>query len=319
MRPGAGPALAGALASLCLTVWGCARTPLIAPVQVTAAPVSVPAPYVTDYRSAVALISNIMVTELRLPLPGEVVVFVYPTREAYAEGLARHGRMSRARAAEIAAYSVGLGQPRRLFISDAGLRGKSRGVWLGVVAHELTHVAQYELSGGRRGRSEQWLREGMADWVAARVLERLGETTFGRRRNQALKAVARSLHPVDREPPDLARLGTPRGWETWNLYRPEAPSYRLAFLLTDLLIQQHGMDRMIAYFRAFARSNDRFGAFQDAFGVVLGDFAGEAVRRLAAETPPPQARSGCAPGGPTEASAGELGPGPKPACAGDEE
>jgi hypothetical protein len=39
-----------------------------------------------------------------------------------------------------------------------------------LLAHEMAHSFQYELGGGRRGTSDQWLREGFADWVAIGVL-----------------------------------------------------------------------------------------------------------------------------------------------------
>src|SRR5262249_62084198 len=90
------------------------------------------------------------------------------------------------------------------------------GAWPGGLAHELTHVVQYQLAGGRRGRSEQWLREGMADWVACQVLERLGVSSFRDERAQVVRAVAGKL-PLADEPLDLVDLGQPRGWEMRHL------------------------------------------------------------------------------------------------------
>ena len=57
----------------------------------------------------------------------------------------------------------------------SSLRGRLAGggsEWLRLIAHELTHVSQFELAGGE-GRAEQWLAEGMAEHVAFQVLERL--------------------------------------------------------------------------------------------------------------------------------------------------
>jgi len=152
-----------------------------------------------------------MATELDLPLPAELTVYVYPTRKGYAQGLMDVGGIAAGRAAELAEHSVGVSQPRRLFLSDEVLRELPWSTRLSVLAHELTHVAQYELSGGRRGESEQWLREGMADWVACWTLERLGEGTFGRERWQAVRAVAHGFPAADGAPLDLVQLGRPRG------------------------------------------------------------------------------------------------------------
>lgn len=233
-----------------------------------------------SYESAVRVVAAIMVAEMGLPLPSRFTVFVYPSRTAYAEGLATSGRMPARRAEEIAAYSVGLGQHRRLFINDEALRGTCRRAWLAVVTHELTHSAQYELSGGRRGRSEQWLREGMADWVAARVLDRLGDTTFRAERSRVIGDIARMRPALGDESLDLVDLGQPRGWETRHLRAGDRRTYRLAFLVTDELIRRSGWARLVEYFRAFVDSDDRFDNFRQAFGLSLDEFERDALGRL---------------------------------------
>ncbi len=280
-----------AAAALILIAAGCARATLVVPVRIApearTGPVHTGTP--TSYRSAVQAIATVMVTELGLLLPQEFTLFVYPSRAAYAEGLAGTGDMSAQRAAEIAGYSVALGQHHQLFVNDGALRGARRRVWLAVVAHELTHMAQFELSGGQRGTSEQWLREGMADWVAARVLERLGEHTLSRRRARALGAVARAL-PALRDgsldpdsPLDLVDLGRPEGWEARRLGRGGRATYPLAFLLTDALVRRSGFERLATYFRAFAETDDRFGHFQRAFGLSLAEFEAQALGQLREE------------------------------------
>ncbi|MBI2467694.1 MAG: hypothetical protein HYV62_07730 [Candidatus Rokubacteria bacterium] len=239
-----------------------------------------PADALASDEAAVRAIAGVMVTELGLPLPTEFTVFVHPTTASYAEGLARAGEMPGWRAAEIAAYSVGLSQHRRVFINADVLGGRPRSTWLGLVAHELTHLAQYELSGGRRGASEQWLREGMADWVACRILERLGESSFSTERNQAILALAQDLATLEEHPVDLTELGNPGGWEARHLRSGDRLTYRLAFLLTDELISRYGFGRMVAYFRTFADSDDRPGNFERVFGLPLSAFESEAVARI---------------------------------------
>ncbi len=262
------------------TVAGCAAPASVRPIRLDAEALAQPATPSTGYEPAVRSIAAVMVHDLALPLPPEVLVFVYPTRTAYAAGLADVPGMPESRAREIAGYSVGLGQRGRLFINDGALRDAPRSVWLGILAHELTHVAQYELSGGVRGQSEQWLREGMADWVACQVLERLGAGTFRDERAQAMQAVAMDLPRLRSDAVDLVDLGRPQGWETRHLRSGERLTYRLAFLLTDELVRRRGFDRLVAYFRAFANSDDRAGNFEAAFGVTLTQFQAEALARL---------------------------------------
>lgn len=285
-RSAASPPLAygrvAAVAVLAVILGGCAGQARVLPIRLDPATprAAVPTGPLTSYDAAARSISTILVGEFGLPLPAEFTVFVYPGRAQYARGLAQAGQMPAPRAAEIAGYSVGLGQRRRLFINEEPLRGAPPAAWLSVVAHELTHLAQYELSGGYRGRSEQWLREGMADWVACQVLERLGEGTFVGERSQAIAAVALNPQVLQNDPPDLVELGQPHGWEARHLRSGGHLTYGLAFLMTDELIRRHGFDRVIGYFRAFADSDDRFGNFQRVFGVSLREFEQDALTRI---------------------------------------
>ena len=233
----------------------------------------------TGYESAVEAIGAVMVGELGLPLPGQFTVFVFPTPGGYAEALVQLGGVSPARAVELAEHSVGLARPGRLLLNDHALRGARRSAWLGLPTHELTHLAQYELSGGRRGRSEQWLREGMAGLVTARVLERLGQGTFDHRREQACQ-VARGLPALREAPPNLVDLGNPKGWEARALGAEGRLVYRLAFLLTEDLIRRRGFESLIAYFQAFADSDDRLGHFRRVFGLSLKEFERAALARI---------------------------------------
>jgi hypothetical protein len=191
--------------------------------------------------------------------------------------------MSPHRATQVATYSVGLGQHRRLFLNDGSLRNGALRQRLAVVAHELTHLAQYELAGGRRGGSEQWLREGMADWIACWVLERLGERTPACRRDDALLAVASELPTPSDASVDLVDLGRPLGWVARHPPAGNELTYRLAFLLTDRLVRQYGLSTVTTYFRSFADRDDRFGNFERAFGLPLAEFEHAALLEIRLE------------------------------------
>lgn len=275
--------LPAAAVAVALLAAGCAAgSTLVLPIRIEPERLTAPAaarPF-TDYESAVRSIAAIMVAELGLPLPRRFTLFIYPTRTEYERGLIRDGHMPQARAAEIAEYSVGLGQHRRLFINDGALRSAPQSASLRIVAHELTHLAQYELSGGRRGSSEQWLREGMADWVTSRTLERLGAGTSLYRRQRAVRTVARALPALEDDMLDLVDLGRPLGWETRHLRVGGQVTYGLALLLTEELIRRRGFESLIAYFQAFANSDDRFGHFRAAFGLSVEEFEAHALDRL---------------------------------------
>jgi hypothetical protein len=141
-----------------------------------------------------------------------------------------------------------------------------------LIAHELTHVAQIELAQGE-GRAEQWLAEGMAEWAAYSVLERLGLDALVERRAAAIGHVRDHPALLDGRL-DLDALGTPQGFAV----RPEI--YQLSFLMTDYLIRRHGFESLIGYLRILATGHGRYASFQLAFGQTLEEFEREILGHL---------------------------------------
>jgi hypothetical protein len=134
-------------------------------------------------------------------------------------------------------------------------------------------VAQIELAQGE-GRAEQWLAEGMAEWAAFTVLERLGLDDLAGR--QAVAIGHAREHPALRAGRlDLLSLGTPRGFTLRHLKEGSRPTYQLAFLMADYLVRRHGFDRLITYFRGFAEGRGRQENFRLAFGQELEEFEQE--------------------------------------------
>ena len=91
--------------------------------------------------------------ELGLPLPS-TRVYVYASRQAFRRGIVEDANLSPDGADELAGFAVGLARPGRVLLN--GRLADSGSEWLRLVAHELTHVAQFELAGGE-GRADQWL------------------------------------------------------------------------------------------------------------------------------------------------------------------
>jgi hypothetical protein len=272
------------LAVAVLALSGCAQGRTVVPVRVLpAAIVPAASPAILDVSShedTVRVVATVMVRDLRLPLPETVMVYVYSSRQVFEQGLIADGRVSPVRAAELSDFAVGVGKRRQLLLHQESNVG--RGEWVRLVAHELSHVAQIEMAEGE-GRAEQWLAEGMAEWVAFRVLERLRLDTVVRRRVVAIETVRDHPAVVARRL-DLETLGTPRGFTVRHLREGSHPTYQLAYLLTDYLIGRDGFDRVIEYFRSFAKRVDRRGNFEAAFGQSLGEFEREALAHLTTST-----------------------------------
>jgi hypothetical protein len=140
----------------------------------------------------------------------------------------------------------------------------------------MTHVSQIELAQGE-GRAEQWLAEGMAEWVAFSVLERLHYDSLSRRRTAALTGV-RDQAALQAGRLDLDTLGTPRGFTMRHLREGSLPTYQLSFLMTEYLIQRDGFSRL--WSAGAARSRDRRGNFRRAFGQSFEQFEAEVLEYL---------------------------------------
>ena len=240
-----------------------------------AAPTDARALRTTD--DAVRGIAAIMAKSFGLPVPDSVTVLVYGGRRAFEQGLMRDARVSPVQAAQLSDFAIGVGARGQVLLNDQPTDRTQR-EWLRLIAHELTHVSQIELSGGE-GRGEQWLAEGMAEWVAFSTLEHLGLDTLERRR-QAAMAVTRSHVTLLQGKLDLEARGTPQGFTAWHLQEGSIPVYQLTFLMTDYLVQRRGFEVIRTYFASFRRASDRRKNFEAAFGESLTDFEKDVLVRL---------------------------------------
>ena len=230
----------------------------------------------TTHESAVRGVAAVVAKDLGLPVPSELTVYVYGSRRVFEQGLIEDARLTPARAAELSEFAIGVGKRRQLLFNDEmERRGRE---WLRLVAHEVAHVSQFELAEGE-GRGEQWLAEGMAEWVAFQVLERFGLDTMARRRGIALAGI-KSHSTLVATRLDLETLGTPRGFTVRHLRDGSLPTYQLAFLMSDYLITKVGLPRVADYFSYFRTSRDRRANFARAFGQPIDGFELEVVEHL---------------------------------------
>ena len=79
---------------------------------------------------------------------------------------------------------------------------------------------------------------------------------------------------------DLEARGTPEGFTGWHVREGALPTYQLAFLMADYLVERRGFDELKRYFGSFARSRDRHRNFEVAFGTTLAAFEVDVLARL---------------------------------------
>jgi hypothetical protein len=256
---------------VCMLLAACGTVPRERLLTVTPGAPRSAAAHITTYQDAVDTIVSVMAQDLKIPIPNtSFTLYFYSYREAYAQGLTEKFDTDPVVAREIAKSSLGrirqTHEGKQLLVNEEILEQLQWPDRINVLAHELTHIVQYELAGGRLA-GDLWLIEGFADWVASRVLEALGLDTFSRRKNQKIAQVRR-----EHTPPPLAQMATVQDWDALSARHGGASAYGQAFLATDLLIQQHSLASIIEYFRRVNRASSRLQHFQAIFGEGLSVF-----------------------------------------------
>ena len=224
--------------------------------------------WIDTYESAVASIAEILERDLRLPAI-QASLYFYDDQNAFQRALELDG-YEPAFARDAAATLSGIAGFRRVILNDANLRWLEWPNRVALLAHELTHTVQYEFSRGRRSTSEQWLREGFAEWVEVYVMDVLGFTTWDRARGIALQRVRDAARK--QPPPTFAEMVTYPEWVRMVQRSGEEGVYAQALIAADLLIARHGRDAVVGYFRLFETSEDRLANFRAAFGEELPAF-----------------------------------------------
>lgn len=232
--------------------------------------------WIASDEEALASIRAIMTRDLGLP-DVRAAVYFHRDRDAFRAALEAEGyepSFARDTAEALSAVSG----HQRVIVNDGAMRDLAWPIRIGLLAHELTHTLQYEFSGGTRGTSEQWLREGFAEWVEVEVLVRLDLTTRATARVIALNrlrgAGVRAL--------PLAEMVTFPHWVALAQRLGQEPIYAHAFLAAEFLLRRHGVPAALEYFRLFAASDDRLANFRRAFGEDLPAFDAAFQEYLAA-------------------------------------
>jgi hypothetical protein len=224
--------------------------------------------WIRDYPEALATTLDVMRGELQLPVVQARLVFVPDdqTFEALLLAIGYPHQLAR----DTAGVMTAIGGHRSVLINQRRIERHNWPGRVSTLAHELTHVLQYELGGGHRGTSAQWLREGFAEWVALRVMEALDRPFMNDVTRSALVRV-RSFGPSERFPP-LVQLGRFPEWVRQSRGPAGEVLYDFALFAAINVINRHGVDSVLDYFSRFATRQDPEANFRDAFGETEGTF-----------------------------------------------
>ena len=81
--------------------------------------------------------------------------------------------------------------------------------------------------------------------------------------------------------PPLTQMVTFPDWIALARRFDQEAFYGHAWMATQLLIDRHGVAKVISYFERFAQSDDRLANFREAFGEDLSQFEAAAAASLA--------------------------------------
>lgn len=257
-----------------LVAAACAKVP--APVEVvalTSSPDAASPGPAGRYETDLAAIMDAFEQALGLPRP-DVMLVLFPGRRSFEQGLLDIG-YTPALARSASSFNA-IGGARAILVNASVVNRFDRTRRVRLLAHELVHSLQYRFSGGTRGASEQWLREGFAEWAACRMTAHLGLGSFDSLRDDLLGVLAGARFGL--RPAPLDRLVTFPQWvEAQGRY--EAPLYAQAFVAAELLVDTYGVPAIVAYFERFRDTNDHERAFAEAFGVERAAFERSFMRR----------------------------------------
>jgi hypothetical protein len=223
----------------------------------------------SDYDRALAVVTSVLKKEFELPV-SQTKFLLYPNREVFEANLVHIVRFDPVYAREVAGWAVAVGAPEMVLANEEALERIPWSERIRVLAHELVHTVQYGLAGGRRGTSDQWLREGFADWIAYRVLESLDTGNPSFRRALLLARIKGTVRRLSCAP--LSEMVTLQDFTKSRTRVGGSAIYSQCFLAVDLLVKQHGVQAALDYFSLFKRSDDRLENFRTVFSQDLAGF-----------------------------------------------
>jgi hypothetical protein len=276
---------------------GCASTPQLLTIPPRAEAVKPPAYGSKDYSEVLAAIVSVMVRNLKLP-PVEASVTLYFSQNSYESGVMAESekdlerlrqqlgsRANRLREEELvfsarrfAVSSVAVGMYKKVLVNEWRLGKYPWTEWVKVLAHELTHTIERNLVEGRLTASDQWLREGFAEWVGYQVADTFGAEAFAKSRDRVLDSIANAKSYQTF--PSLTQLTGNAEWLTWSKTLGRAATYGQALIALDLLIEERGLAAVVEYFRLFGKLNSRERNFTMAFGEPISAFDGKFTKHL---------------------------------------
>lgn len=204
--------------------------------------------------------------EYGLTLDHDVRLVLAADKENFIEALIRRSRHTPEAAADRAGKSVGLSMPGMIVENVGHQDTVAKKIF--VAAHELTHQFQDQMCRHRQG-TISWLSEGMANAIAAKIVEQEQRGSVSRFREHWQRTVRAA-----KKRPFMAQLRDASAWRAAESRFGGDPIYGMGSLAVLDLIDLRGEHALFDFYTRL-RTADRELAFQDAFGRDLSQFERE--------------------------------------------
>jgi hypothetical protein len=215
---------------------------------------------VQDIQQAMAAIITVCRDDLGLPVVDPLLLNLYKNTRSFAF----YGSGWSTLPVDVAHFAASA-KENKIHINQEKLQNESWGTALPLLAHEYAHNVQYVLTDGSP-RGTTWFAEGFAEWVAAKVIDRLGWQDYGITAGRVRRELVRHREIIA----GLSWLQNKQDWESL-LQKPKGyvRTYGLAFAAVDRLIERRGLISALEYMKS-GDFEGSFGESQVAYKVELG-------------------------------------------------
>ena len=193
-----------------------------------------------------------------IPLTRPVRIILVGDRAAYIAVMVREFRVTQEEAERRARTTTGWTAGSTILVTVTASSSTATRVFL--TAHELTHQWQIQVAVPAGPWRVYWIGEGVADAVAARVVEMGGHAPSGSYQTSWTGILRRAERR-----PDLSELVTQEGWFAALDRYGSSVTYRVAGLAAMYLTDRLGHGVMVTYFKTLGSTGDPAQAFFQAF------------------------------------------------------
>lgn len=224
---------------------------------------------VSIVQRTVCLTTKLLEENYSLTRGQDIKIILVPDAFSYSVILQQDENLGSDMSLYLASHSFGATNNNHIIINVGGISGYNDTLF--VTAHELTH--QYQIAEAGQWNRLSWLMEGMADMVAAQVVNANtvtnGESEVDRYRLTWLNALRST-----QSKPNLKKLDTRQDW-LLDFQNNGPITYRTADLAVLNLADSRKSTNFKTYMNRLREGVDPEQAFQSAFGVTSSAYTQE--------------------------------------------